>query len=333
MIELDNDELVIRFPEVHPKAHCTINFQRTLRIADDNREYPLPPGLGNFPLAHVDNLGDRLPENWQQHGGIFFPMYQAEAMWISFDTDYPFAIKVAAGKINAVTGNDWSNELAQDPQDYLVIPDQPWLDGFCIAKGKIRQFVAMPLGEGYSAEEQLTGKAEHGGMQIIAYPMKRSFYEEYCAETEEDESDLDYMEKPMFCRRAVEESVPDMGLAPGGVMRQEIYADDYGLDAWNKETRARCYVHIANSQTYHQLTGCQPPDKPPTARDYTAAGLPWFDYYSDGDALSGSGKLAGLQSLAAKWLLKKPTALPQNETLTPGNIRQLGKNRVREGEF
>lgn len=31
---------------------------------------------------------------------------------------------------------------------YLVAPDQPWLDGFCVQKGLIRQFVAMPLGQG-----------------------------------------------------------------------------------------------------------------------------------------------------------------------------------------
>ena len=31
----------------------------------------------------------------------------------------------------------------------------------------IRQFVAMPLGAGYTAEEQITGEAEHGGLQIV----------------------------------------------------------------------------------------------------------------------------------------------------------------------
>ena len=60
------------------------------------------------------------------------------------------------------------------PQDYMVVPGQPWLDGFCVEKGLIRQFVAMPLGEGYTPEEQLTGEAEHGGLQIAVYPMKRS---------------------------------------------------------------------------------------------------------------------------------------------------------------
>ncbi|MEW7984670.1 MAG: hypothetical protein AB2805_01020 [Candidatus Thiodiazotropha sp.] len=49
MIELLNNQLTFRFPEVHKKAACSIDFQRTLRIPDDNREYPFPPGLGSFP--------------------------------------------------------------------------------------------------------------------------------------------------------------------------------------------------------------------------------------------------------------------------------------------
>ena len=177
MIELQDDKLVFRFPEVHPDAVCRIEFQRTLRIPDDNREYGLPPGLGRFPVRHVDDHRDTSPESWGGHGGVFLPMYQAEAMWLNFDTAYPMAIKVAAGKIDALTGESWTNELSRRPQNYLTVPNQPWLDGFCVGKGMIRQFVAMPLGQGYTAEEQLTGTAEHGGLQIIAYPMQAVRYE------------------------------------------------------------------------------------------------------------------------------------------------------------
>jgi hypothetical protein len=31
----------------------------------------------------------------------------------------------------------------------------------------------MPLGEGYSVEEQITGRARHRGIEIIVYPMKK----------------------------------------------------------------------------------------------------------------------------------------------------------------
>jgi len=98
MIEIKDNKLVVSFPDVHPAAKGTIEFQRTLRIPDDNRSYDLPPGLGKFPLKHVDDYTSKLPERWIHHGGIFFPMYQAEAMWINFSGDYPMAIKVAAGK-------------------------------------------------------------------------------------------------------------------------------------------------------------------------------------------------------------------------------------------
>ena len=193
MIELQHNRLVFSFPQVHEAAQCTIDFQRTLRIPDDNRDYPLPPGLNKFPLQHVEDHAKRLPEKWQQHGGVLLPMYQSEAMWLNFGAGrghhalrYPFAIKIAAGKINAVTGAGWDNALQREPQDYVVLPEQPWLDGFCVQKGLIRQFVAMPLGAGYSAEEQLTGAAEHGGLQIIAYPMKRERYEAMLREHEND---------------------------------------------------------------------------------------------------------------------------------------------------
>jgi len=185
MIELKRDSLVFNFSNVHPEANLKIDFQRTLRIPDDGDDYPLPPGLGRFPLKHVDDFAGNLPQAWIEHGGIMFPMYQSEALWLNFnseyiddnDTDYPFAVKIATGKINAITGEEWDNSLTKDPQDYLVVPEQPWLDGYCVEKGIIRQFVAMPLGSGYSAEEQVTGKGEYGGLQIIAYPMKRKVFE------------------------------------------------------------------------------------------------------------------------------------------------------------
>src|SRR5579885_184322 len=185
MIELKHDELIFSFPEVHELSKISINFQRTLRIPDHERDYPLPPGLGNFPPVHVHDYRENVPAHWIRHGGLILPMYQAEALLIYFRPSfapnrasaYPFAIKVCAGKIDAVTGEAYTAGLRRKPQDYLVVPGQPWLDGFCVKKGIIRQFVAMPLGEGYTAEEQITHKAEHGGLQIVVYPMKAKVFE------------------------------------------------------------------------------------------------------------------------------------------------------------
>ena len=330
MIELKNDRLVFSFPEVHADATSTVEFQRTLRIPDDNREYPLPPGFRQFPMQHVDDFDGNVPKKWQAHGGVFLPMYQSEAMWINFHGDYPMAIKIAAGKIDAITGDDWKNDLTEDPQDYVVIPEQPWLDGFCVDKGLIRQFVAMPLGAGYTAEEQLTGEAEHGGIQIIAYPMKAKVYEERYARME-TMSDVCYMASEIVGAPEAE-----MGLAPGGLMRQEIYDDPFGFDVWDTSVSSRCFIHIVNSMQYFAVTGQKPPTEPPTAVDYTEAGLPWFEYYaSELKALDGAKKLAGLDSVAAKKVKKGEGVLEDNDPVEPGVVVKLGKgkNVVREGSF
>ena len=55
MITLEDDALVFRCPEIHPKAQFSLSFQRTLRIPDDGRDYPLPPGLGRFALRHIED--------------------------------------------------------------------------------------------------------------------------------------------------------------------------------------------------------------------------------------------------------------------------------------
>ena len=76
-IQLSDDRLIFQFPIVHESAELSIEFQRTLRIPDDNRAYHLPPGLGRFPLSRVDDYPDNLPDTWIEHGGVFLPIRHA----------------------------------------------------------------------------------------------------------------------------------------------------------------------------------------------------------------------------------------------------------------
>lgn len=338
MIELRRDTLVFSFPEVHEDAVLRISFQRTLRIPDDGRSYPLPPGLGKFPVRHVDDFYHRIPESWRRRGGVMLPMYQSEAMWLRFSApnDYPFAVKVAAGKINAVTGESWTDGIHRDPQDYMVAPEQPWLDGFAVEKGVIRQFVAMPLGAGYSAEEQLTGKAKHGGIQIVAYPMKREAYERLLRERRNRLMDLEFAVADLAVDRLVVRE--EFALAPGGRMRQEIYEDPHDFADWDLRHRSRCFVHLCNAVQWREITGEAPPTEPMTARDYTRVGLPWFEYYAaDLKALEGGKALAGLESIAQLGEKKGAIPLPDNDPVDPVNVIGLGPGRptdqVREGAF
>ena len=80
--------------------------------------------------------------------------------------------------------------------------------------------------------------------------------------------------------------------------------------------------------------GERPPTEPPTAKKYTEAGLPWFDYYGgDVEAVEGAEKFKGLIGVAAMGKRKGATPLPENESVDVERIialRKKGSERVRE---
>jgi hypothetical protein len=323
MILLDplqnSNTLIFRFPEVHPNAHLAISFQRTLRIPDDGKLYRLPPGLGALPLRHIQDFAGRLSPQFSRRGGVIMPLHQSEATWISFRTgwrgpSYPMAVKVAAGKINALTGEPWSDGLSHSAQDYMVVPDQPWLDGFHVTKDVIRQFVAAPLGSGITVEEQLSGKAEWGGLQIAVFPMRADRYEELLRRREAELEAMGASFSPVLCAESA------MGLAAGGRMFQQIFQDPYGLDAWERDRRGRCFVSILNAEMWTRVTGEIPPTRPPTVEDYNAAGLPWFSYYAPGKhSLPGSSKLSSVQPV---------DAAPRMKACSPDNLWSHAHRRL-----
>ena len=328
MVQLENDSLVFSFPEVHPDAALRMEFQRTLRIPDDEDVYPLPPGLGTFPLRHIDDFPAQLPPSWNENGGVMMPMFQAEAMWINFSSqdidgrgEYCYAVKVATGKVNAVTGEGWLDALNRVPQDYLVVPTQPWLDGYCVEKGTIRQFVAMPLGAGYTAEEQVTGRGEVGGVQIVVCPMKRKVFERRFPKPTWRRGE----EGPPMYRMVEATSTPEMGIAPGGKMRQEIYDDPFAFEDWDLRHRSRCFLHLANSRVWRHIVGAEPPTKPPTAKEYTKHGLPWFDYYAETPAVDGGGTLGKvLKSVGELGKAKGDASVSDDDSVVPAPVFQVG---------
>jgi len=377
MLKLAGHTLTFDFPEVHPNASLSITFERTCRIPDDGKNYPLPASLGHFPLKHIDDHRKRVPHEWDRRGGVMLPMYQSEAMWLRFTAKairgrvgtrvYPFAVKVAAGKQSAVTGKKWSNKLRKG--DYMVVPPQQWLDGFVVEEGVIRQFVAMPLGLGATVEEQLTGEAEWGGLQIEVLPMKREVFDHRFPEASpvarigsprrrrsfggasgqgiSYSSSITQTNSFEFLRseRATVGAVmpaADMGLGAGGTMKQDIKKDPYDKSDWHKKCDGRrCYVHLANSLAWEAITKEKPPTAPLTAIDYQAKGLPWFDLYEDGlDAVKGKGALKGVKSVLEFGYQHGVPTLPENQSVKIKRVNMIptekgsGKDSVvREGAW
>ncbi|KAK6194028.1 pyridoxine biosynthesis protein [Pestalotiopsis sp. IQ-011] len=177
----------IRVNQGEAEGALTLTLNRTIRVPDNRDVSGLPPSLGQFPLFRVQDHAARLPPEMAAKGGLFFPMYQREAMWINFSATRPFAVKVHVGGVNAVSGlprddgkdtektREKRARMAREGrsvQDYVVVPGQPWLDGIASEDGRIRQFVAKPQGGGFSVEAQVTGQEKTGGIQIEVIPAR-----------------------------------------------------------------------------------------------------------------------------------------------------------------
>ena len=336
MIFLKEDSLEISFPELYKNAGVSINFQRTLRIPDDDKSYPLPPGLGRFPLRHIEDfdLGD--DEHLKKRGGLIMPMFQTDALWINFtsfsfysDKQYPIAIKIGAGKHCALSGEKWSDSLESSPQNYLVVPDQPWIDGYNVGQNRVRQFVAAPLGMGYSVEEQLTDAEPVGGIQIEAFPLKKEIFEHFQQHLRSPSEDYQCMSLSTSPG-----SVSQMGLGAGGHMEQEIYEDQYGENCWDLENTERCFVTLSNAEQWMDITGEEPPMPIISAETYNQAGLPWFEYYDkDKSAIEGAKKLGKIKSIKTLDKDKDQKIWGSDPDITPSKIVDLGKGSVSSGDW
>ena len=286
-------EAVVRFGE-----RFGVTFQRTLRVPDDGRVYNLPPGLGAFPLLKVEDYADRVPDDWRERGGIFLPLYQREALWLGFQAEdwKPNAVKVGVGGVNAVTGERWDAAFSDQGQDYLVCPPQLWLDGIKSGSGRIRQFVAAPLGQGFTVESQLTGEDIFGGIQIAVFEPRPGLFPDEPPPVPEFEGPL--RAAGLGAPPGAQMSPAKLGIAAGGAIEQKIYPDPHGPATWDPENYGVIWVHIVNSEQYREITGRRPPRTPITAKSYTSHGLPWFALYDEraGD-IATSERLSRVRSV------------------------------------
>ncbi len=320
-VRIASDSLIFDFPEIHQDAKFTMDFQRTLRIPDDDKEHSLPPGLGEFPVRNVDDYAEMIPAKWAERGGVMLPMYQSEALWLSFGWGgYPFAVKISTGGVCCLTGDVDAEGLRREPQNYLVVPGQPWLDGYNVGQNQIRQFVAAPLDHEASVEKQIKGEATEGGMKIEVRPMTASAWEKH--KPEYSGAELGMLEEGLVACAGS----PEMGFAAGGRMRQEIYEDEYDSADWSDEVAA-INIWVCNSLAWRAITKEMPPTKPPEPNDYRSAGLPWFDYFDDRKTIMGSQNLAALKSYKKG---NESVNFSPEKIVEIRRLRGLGKYEIRQ---
>lgn len=265
----------------------SISFQRTCRVPRaKGMVNDLPASLGTFPVFKVSDYSSKVPGHWKP-AGHFIPMFPQEAMWMNFGrSSAPVALMIGAGMINAITGKKLEPLMSKDPQNYLVVPPQPWLDGFKRDEnGSVFQFVAAELGKGETVEEQLTGKAEFGGIQIGMHTPKIKLVNA----TRPRESVIGgYPESfgwgsksPVRMMSLQSHGPRDIGLGVGGAIKQKIYPDPYLQgravnEVWNEVPIEKAYIYIVHSADFKSITGQEPPATPITHEFYQKKGYPWF---------------------------------------------------------
>jgi hypothetical protein len=167
----------------------------------------------------------------------------------------------------------------------------------------------MSLGDGYSVEEQLTGEGEWGGLQISVVPLKAHVWK---AEWE-NTADMCFSMSP------------SMGLASGGRMRQVIYPDPFKLEDWDVAAADRVFVTLIHAKDWKKVTGEAAPNEPPSAKDYSRVGLPWFEHYGkDQSGLPGSETLAGVESVGDLFTQITGATLPNSEHVETGIPKAVG---------
>jgi hypothetical protein len=227
---------------------------------------PRLPSLGGYPLYSVESFAHRVPRHWLDSGGAMLPMYQSEAMWLSFRPSYsvahqafyPFAVKIRVGRTDAVGGQRWQDGIHQWPQDFLVVREHCWLGGYHDGGRGIQQFVAMPLGSGYLPERSEGALTRLGCLEILVYPMQGSAF------------------ALRYPRHALSGRLPELAVGMESelagnrehsgrtdvLQRQQVEEGLFPLADWDRVHHGRYSIHLANSLHWCAITGSPPPMAP-----------------------------------------------------------------------
>ncbi|RKL04793.1 hypothetical protein BFJ71_g3573 [Fusarium oxysporum] len=320
----------------------TITFRRTIRVPDNKNTSGLPPDEGIFPLFKIEDYARKLPLSMAQKGGMFIPMYQREALWIDFESRKNYAIRIHVGNVNIVSGEPrvptFATELRRRQllkqeksiQDYIVVPDQKWIDGVATEPGQVRQFVAMPIATNCSVEAQMNGEESTAGIQFDItrldpllsgpkdninimvkdlngetsnYFLSRFSRVETLKLLVKAKAGVDVAYQSLVSSSQKLQSMdytphqcqaPKMNIASGGLIRQNIVEQPKG--EYKKTSTATFNVQILNSTSFKRVTGQDPPKSPISAATYAKAGHPFFSL--DEGPATISGNFSDLQSLA-----------------------------------
>jgi hypothetical protein len=93
-----------------------------------------------------------------------------DAFWLGFEVEEGlfFAVTIDVDGRNALTGHKgWSRALELEPKNFLLIPDQPWLDAMVGQEGRLQQLIPR-----FDHEARPIGFASGGEIRLVIYPIE-----------------------------------------------------------------------------------------------------------------------------------------------------------------
>lgn len=135
-----------------------VDVHKTDVVSVDDLAHSLPPSRGIFDGFKVADYN--CPPEWSKDG-FFIPVEENQPMWFDFRRNHDeCACLPSVQRLNPVTGEpaDLEAGITKDPeQNYLVLPEQLWLDGYA-KDGKVYQFMVTKEGIGLAVSETVLPK-------------------------------------------------------------------------------------------------------------------------------------------------------------------------------
>ena len=129
-----------------------VSIRHTAKVEIDPKAHKLPPDWGPFKEYKVADFF--CPEEWSNNG-YFVAVEEGMPLWIDLRCNPQCACILSVQRFNPISNEPANLEdgLTKDPkQNYMVLPDQKWIDGYT-RDGKVYQFVVTKAGEGLAVNE------------------------------------------------------------------------------------------------------------------------------------------------------------------------------------
>lgn len=262
-----------------------IKFEHPRRPPDDAKFYVFSPGLEELPLRPATDFPDTLPASWLKQTDFLMPMNASDPFLIRFISNYPFAVKLAAGNLDAVTGGPQLAGLQKEPRNYLVV------SGESTVKGVQERSFVLPLDAGCEVNEQFFPDQKIGRIHLQICPLRvESYFGEEVAHSIPPtlrEYFAWFVYGPSLRARWAEIKRMDEKQRSepltdefGAIVLNRKYEDELDwryirelgdlreVADWDQARSKRCCVHVCNSSVWRRITSTNPPQARLSAECY-----------------------------------------------------------------